>query len=177
MTLDFDCDRQAKCDFTASTTNYFNDYGYVSSVTWYEKDEEGHLIPFGSPSASTTTRQDLFFTYGNKWYAVELKERDLRSDTRFLVEEGSFLNEEKVKPLMETGMIPLWAELYTDKVIRIWNIAKIKPENLRSTTKMIKTITIDPEARRKPQKRLLLPLNKAKEIKRIKSDKQGNSRQ
>lgn len=174
--LDFNCDRQAKCDFTASTTSYLhNNYGYVSSITWYEKDEEGNIVPFGSPSASTTTRQDVFLNYGSVWYAIELKERDLCSYARFLVEEGSFLNEEKVEPLMETGMIPLWSELYTDGVIRIWNLRKIKPTSLRSTTKMIKTITIDPNARKKPQNRLLLPINKAKEIKRIRGDEQGDS--
>lgn len=175
MSLNFDCDRKAKCDFTASTTNYLQNNGYVSSTTWYELDKYNRLVEFGSPSASTTARQDIYLKYGNKWFAIEIKERNLRSDKDFLIEEGSFMNKEKVESIMATGLIPIWAELYDDDIIRVWNLSKIDISSLSSTTKMIKGINIDPNSKKRMQKRLLLPYSQSKEYRRIRDDKQGDS--
>ena len=170
--LNFNCDRPTKDDFTASTIVYLRSKGYKKAVGFYEEDGIGHLVPYGSPCASTTARVDIYMLYGDKMYAIEIKGRSFRSDYPQIVASGSFYNYEKDDVLQnrkDLGYIPLFVDLYTDGVIRVWNMAKIALSGLQTTEKMIKTTTIDPNARKRSQKRALLPISAATEIKRITS--------
>ena len=161
----FDCDKQAKYDFTASTFNYWN---CNTGVTFWEVDKTGHLVPFGDENASKTSKADVVIIYDDKIvYIVELKERDCTS-TRY-ASEGAFINPEKLefmKKQQAKGYVPLWGELYTDGIIRLWNLNTMDLDSLTCTTKAIKRYDIY-EGERIMQKRYLLPTAAAVEYERI----------
>lgn len=166
-------DRQTKHDFTASTIAYLEKTGHHAPVAFYEENIYGDLVPFGSPDANPFARIDLYMQYGNWWYAIELKGRwKFNSTEPLLVVSGTYYNYEKEEPLKEAqekGFIPLWAELYPDAVVRVWNVSHIKASELPSDEKTIQRYTCVPSSPRKRQKRALLPVSAATEYKRIKS--------
>ena len=176
--LNWDCDRKAKCDFTASTVNYWRERGAEGQLRFWEATSAATLVPFGDNRAYPQSRFDVYFSYDDRiWYAVEIKERTRPSDYERTIEEGAFMNKEKkdlIQPLKDKGYIPIWCELYPDGVIRVWNLKKIDVDSLPTTTASIKRITIDPDSKKKPQLRFLLPVSAATIYSRI-DDKQRNS--
>lgn len=185
--LDFNCDRRAKCDFTASTANYLRQK-WGSDFAFYESDKEGNLVPFGSEYSDIHSHMDLYIVLYSAWtavvtYAVELKERQGRYTSKSYGEEGqegwmyNIPKDTYFKKEMDAGRKPLFANLYPDSAITIWNIAKISPENIGSTTKMIKGINIDPLSPKREQERLLLMNKDGITIPRIQGDydEQGDS--
>lgn len=162
--LDFDCDWKAKCDWTASTSQYLNEH-WGGDYKFYESDTDGNLVPFGDATANRKSHMDLYLVLYSAYtpivtYAVELKERTYLS-TQYGNEgqEGWMYNIPKdgyFRKEMKAGRVPLFSNLYPDSAITIWNVKKISPENIGRTTKMIKGITIDPDSRKRPQERLLL---------------------
>lgn len=165
MPLDFNCDRQAKCDFTASTKTYWGENGAGDKISFWEMTSASTFVPFGSELAFEQSRFDVFINYGDYvWYAVELKERNHPSDYERTIEEGAFMNEEKkalIPRLKEQGFVPLWAELYTDGKIRLWNFDLIDINTLQKKTFEIKRINIDPNSPKITQTRYLLPVSAA----------------
>lgn len=169
----FECDRPAKNDFTASTVQYLERTGHRAPVSFYEENTYGTLVPFGSPEASPYAHIDVYMQYGNAWYAIELKERTgYNSNNSKIMEEGTYYNYEKDKVLkesMKNGFIPLFVDLYPDGVIRVWNVSSIDIAELAVETTSIRRYTVDPSSPQKVQKRPLLPVSAACEYKRIKS--------
>lgn len=185
MSRGFDCDRQAKYDFTASTAQYWSNTTDPSLLGFYEMTSAGTLVPFGSEEADDKSHMDLYIHYsamtnGDLYdvlkYAVELKERTYNSNTGFLISKGSFINPKKIESIrQETGVTHLWAELYPDDVIRIWNLSKIDLDSIRFVPSRIKRYDIY-NGPKIPQKRGLLPVDKAITIRRVRgNDKQGDS--
>jgi len=176
--LDWNCDRKAKQDFTASTTNYWREKGAEGELLFWESTSAATLVPFGDDRAYPQSRFDVYMSYeGRIWYAVELKERKRPSDYKKTVEEGAFMNSEKkalIQPLKDRGYIPIWCELYPDGVIRIWNLGKIDTDTLQTTAYQIKKINIDPDSQKITQKRYLLPVSASTAYRRI-DDKQRDS--
>lgn len=170
MPLDFNCDRQAKCDFTASTYNYWRENGADGDIRFYEMTSASTLVPFGDDRAFTQSRFDVFMSYEDLlWYAIELKEREHPSTYKYTVEEGAYLNPEKkevIHMLEKQGYTPIWCELYTDGIIRIWNFAKIDVDSLPMKVANIKKVNIDPNSTKRQQPRYLLPISAATEYKR-----------
>ncbi len=170
----FECDRPAKNDFTASTTIYLEKHGYRKPCQWYEEDIYGHMCEYGSPSADPQSRIDVYLNYGGVFYAIELKERGEKYPSTYprIVNEGSYYNYEKdcaLKECQKKGYIPLFGELYCDGVIRVWNVGRIDASELAVETTSIRRYTVDPSSPKKVQNRLLLPVSAACEYKRIKS--------
>lgn len=176
MSRGFDCDRQAKYDFTASTAQYWSNTTDPSLLGFYEMTSAGTLVPFGSEEADEKSHMDLYIHYSAMTdndlydvlkYAVELKERTYNSNTGFLISKGSFINPKKIESIkQETGVTHLWAELYPDDVIRIWNLSKIDLDSIRFVPSRIKRYDIY-DGPKIPQKRGLLPVDKAITIRRV----------
>ena len=92
-------------------------------------------------------------------------------------ENGNDLLDWRGKPIYDYSVIydiPVgkgcWGELYLDKVVRTWwDLEKIGFDNLKPTNdeKMIKGIQIDPDSKKKPQKRGYLQIDDAMEYNRI----------
>lgn len=176
--LDFSVDRKSKNDLTASTLYYLQINGYTGKTEFYELTSGGTIVPYGDRSADGNGRTDVWMIYraasASGVYPIELKDRwNYSSDNEFIL-RGSFLNPGKkdyINGIKEKGgMIPLWAELYNDGRGRIWNLSKINLDALPTEERMIKRINIDPDGKREPQKRFLLPIDKAIMIER----KNGN---
>lgn len=128
------CDRQSKCDFTASTYNYYVQNGYPVPE-YLEMDKNGNLIPFGSPEANGSSREDVFLRWGNIVKAYEIKEcYDYPSNIYFKVLDGCICDDKKFPAFDElyaaSGITTSWVELYTDDKIRIWPLYKMDKENL-----------------------------------------------
>ena len=165
MELDFNCDRKAKNDFTASTYSYFTThYPQYTAITYYEADKWGNLIPYGDPRAYEQAHIDTYIKLESSartiTYSVELKERWGRYISTYYGEEGQegwVYNYEKDGWLMdevEKGRIPLFCNEYPDDKMTIWNILKVdKSHNIR---KAIKKVNIDPNSERKVQDRIQL---------------------
>ena len=174
--LDWNCDRKAKSDFTASTLNYWRESGAEGELLFWEMTSASTFVPFGHKDAYPQSRFDIYMSYEDRvWYAIELKERNNPSDFKYTVEEGAFMNGEKknlIQPLKDQGYIPIWCELYTDKKMRIWNLNNIDTDSLQHKEYKIKTVTIDPDAVKITQTRYLLPISAATIIRRY--DEQGN---
>lgn len=154
-------DRQTKADLTASTYDYITKtLGKRKDVRFYEMNDRGEFVPFGSPRSYYRSRLDVYMLYGDVMYAIELKGRTFGSD-RF---DAAYFNDEKIAPIrnaIEKGYIPLWVETYTDGKARVWNMkdidTRIGLENLPIEEVMIKDITIDPDSPKRLQKRRKLP--------------------
>ena len=183
--LDFNCDRQAKCDWTASTAQYLEEH-WKGDYKFFESDRNGNLVPFGDKSAYEQSHMDVYLTIYSAYtpvrtYAVELKERLGRYISTYYGEEGqegwmyNIPKDNYFKAEIKAGRIPLFSNLYPDSAITIWNISKIAPENIGRTTKNIKKVNIDPDSQKIPQDRLLLMNKDGITIRRIFDDKQGDS--
>ena len=132
----YNCDRQSKYDFTASTVSYLcAAYGdKVKSIIFKEFDENNNLVEFDSKYSSTTSRSDLVMYYNGKPYIIELKERWGKYHSNFYGkeddEEGWMLNIPKKEELLgQNWAIPLYVNLYPDGVVRLWNLNKINKYN------------------------------------------------
>ena len=175
MGLNWNCDRQDKDDFTASTIAYLQSKGYTAPVGFYEEGNAGGIVRYGDPDANLKARVDIYMVYGDRVYAIEIKGRKFNSDYPQIVASGSFYNYEKDEVLQakkNKGYIPLFVDLYPDGVIRVWNMGKIAASGLQTVERSIKATTIDPESRKRAQKRALLPISAATEIKRIKGKRE-----
>lgn len=170
--LNFNCDRKAKCDWTASTYNYWKQSGAdTDNLLFYEATSANTLVPFGSPDADIQSRMDIYMIYEDTIkYAVEIKERFYPSIQSWTMNEGAFMNREKrdaIKKQKEDGWVPLWSELYDDGQIRVWNLDKIDIDTLPETEKSIKRTQIDPTSRKITQKRLLLAVSASTKYDRL----------
>jgi hypothetical protein len=174
--LNFNCDRPAKCDFTASTTDYVTVYyPQFTGITYYEADDDGDLVPFGDLRASSTAHIDVYMELSSDstdiTYAIELKERWGKYTSTYYGEEGGegwVYNIEKDDWLLkekDNGRIPLFANLYPDDKITIWRIDNVDRTDI--IEKPIKRVNIDPDSQRVTQKRLQLWNKDGKTIRRI----------
>ena len=175
----FECDRQAKNDFTASTANYYRQRGCsINDLIFHEMTSGGTFVPFGSPLAFSKSRMDVYMVFkGLVMYVFEIKERQIPSTSSYIVDEGAFLNPEKleeVKRLISEGYRPIWIELYTDGLIRSWNLFKIDLNTLQKVRKPISRYTVY-NGKKIMQDRYLLPVSAATEYTRIHDDEQGDS--
>ena len=171
MDLDFSCDRQAKNDFTASTDAYDKEEAYPGTFQFFEMDDNGNLVPFGSSAVSITSHYDIWGNYitsaGTQKYVFELKERHHLS-TRYTT---AFINEEKwpeFLPYIEKGWKAIWVELYTDDTIRVWDLTKVDFTQLPLSKRWIKKTTVDPNSPKVLQLRREIPMEWGKIIRRIK---------
>ena len=168
--LNWDCDRKAKSDFTASTLNYWRENGAEGKLLFWEMTSASTFVPFGHKDAYPQSRFDIYMSYEDRvWYAVELKERKFDSDNPLTMKDGAFMNGEKknlIQPLIDRGYIPIWCELYDDDKMRIWNLSRIDLNTLQHKEYSIKKITIDPDAGKIMQTRYLLPVSASTIIRR-----------
>ena len=170
----FECDRPAKNDFTASTVQYLERTGHRAPVSFYEENTYGTLVPFGSPDASPYAHIDVYMQYGNAWYAIELKERTgYNSNSPYIISSGTYYNYEKdeaLKESMKKGYIPLFADLYSDGVIRVWNVSNVNVEELPVAHRKIKRYSCIASSPKEEQDRPCLAVVSAvTTYKRIKS--------
>lgn len=183
MGLNFDCDRPAKNDFTASTIAFCKTLNSFSAAVFYETDKYQNLVPYGDPRAKIEAHYDIWMDYiTSAWtqrYVFELKERGHNSNSF----STAFINEEKWPafiPLRESGIIPMWVELYEDGLIRIWNLKDVDFTSLPLTQKWIKKINIDPNSKKQLQWRREISMQSGMTISRINTkegDEQRNSKQ
>lgn len=166
----FDCDRQAKNDFTASTTAYDIEGDFPGYFVFYEEDCNHNLVPYGE-NASITSHYDIWADYiTSAWtqkYVFELKDRDCTSTTY----DTAFINEEKLDGFdnyIKQGVLPIWVELYTDGIIRFWNMSKVDISKLERDTKYFKKKNVIQNSPIIKQERLLIPMTMGKTIRRIK---------
>ena len=172
--LNFNCDRQAKNDFTASTFAYITSSCPDWSVSYFEWDSTGTEIPYGDERSYEQSHMDVGMRLTNSssthTYVAEIKERTYNS-TAYGKEgdkEGWMYNIPKDKYLhneQEKGNIPLFSNLYKDGVVAIWNMSKVHPDK-EVLVKDIKKINIDPHSKKIPQERLQLWNRDATMIKR-----------
>lgn len=170
----FTADRQAKCDFTASTIYHLEHTGHRAPVSFYEENAYGTLVPFGNPDASPYAHIDVYMQYGKAWYAIELKERTgYDSNSPYIIASGTYYNYEKdeaLKEAQEKGYIPLFVDLYSDGVIRVWNVSKVNVEELPVAHKKIKRYSCIASSPKEEQDRPCLAVVSAvTAYKRIKS--------
>lgn len=170
MALDFNCDRQAKNDFTASTKAYLEEEGCPYGLKFWEESITGELVPYGDENASSTAHMDLYMDFvTSAWtrrYAVELKERIKYDSEAFDLWFYNIPKDRWLQAAKDAGCIPLFVNLYPDGKIDIWNLSKVESEG--SVTVPIKKVNIDPNSPKVEQERLLLPSDKAKRIRRVK---------
>ena len=165
--LNFDCDRPAKNDFTATTYNLATGLTNYGSIEYYEGKKKcvespDDLVPYGSLDANEKSHYDIWMKYttndGSRiWYVFELKERNNPSDYY----PTAFINEEKWPEFVtyrDKGIIPCWVELYTDNKIRIWNLRTTDFCHLKCSMRFIKQINIDPDSPKKMQIRREIPM-------------------
>lgn len=161
---DYNCDRKAKNDFTASTVQYLRTIGYMKPPKFMEEDDNRNLVEYGSSAASMTAGVDIYMFYGGSKYVIELKERyKYDHDDYWIMNDGTFYNIEKdnkLKERQEDGYIPLFADIYRDNIIRVWNMSGIDLKNLPRTKKMIKRKEIE-DTERIMQERALLAVSAA----------------
>lgn len=168
---DFSSDRQSKYDFTASTINHLLETGKSNiNVTFFEFDDNGNMVEFDSPKASSTSRSDLIMSYNGTLYKIELKERKGKYVSDYYGKEGDsegwMLNIEKKNELLkDKNFIPLFVNLYPDDKIRIWNLNKI--EGYDEIHKDISKYTVA-VSEKMPQERLGVWNKDSKIIDRIK---------
>ena len=146
----FNCDRQSKYDFTASTNTYlFEEMGdNLISIEYYEYDKQGNLVEFDSENVDSQSRTDLAFFVNGKRVNTELKERWSEYHSNYYGKdddkEGWMLNIDKVEQLTSKEGIPLYVNLFEDGYIRFWNLNKI-PEFTTITKNIAKTTVIQSE--------------------------------
>lgn len=167
----YECDRQSKYDFTASTVAYLCEiYGNkVKSIIFKEFDAHGNEVEFDSPYSCVESRTDLVMYYNDHPYVIELKERWGGYHSNYYGKEGDkegwFLNiQKKIQLLDQKWAIPLYVNLFPDGVIRLWNLRKITDFPEHNHTIGIKTVE---DKGRKIQKRNGLWNKDSTTIKRI----------
>lgn len=168
----FNCDRQSKYDFTASTVNYISElyHGKDITIVFKEIDGDGNLVEFDSVDSSSTSRTDLIMFFNDIGYNIELKERWGKYHSNYYGKEGDkegwFVNIEKYDVLMkDKKYIPIFANLYPDGVVRLWNLNKIHGFN--TLTKNIAKINVI-ESEIIPQQRYDVYNKDGKVFKRVK---------
>jgi hypothetical protein len=149
----YECDRQSKYDFTASTVSYLCEtYGEkVKSIIFKEFDVHGNLIEFDSIYSDSKSRSDLVMFYNNTPYLIELKERWGGYHSNWCGKEGDkegwFLNIPKKEQLLnQNWAIPLFVNLYPDNVVRLWNLRKIN--DYHTLTKIIGNSNVEDKGER-----------------------------
>lgn len=171
----FSCDRQSKYDFTASTVSYISEQYPDKHITivFKELDKDGNLVDFDSDDVSNTARTDLIMFFNDIGYNIELKERWGKYHSNYYGKEGDkegwFVNIEKYNVLMANkNYIPIFANLFPDGVVRLWNLNKVN--NLHTLTKNIaKTNVVESDVI--PQQRYDVYNKDGKVFKRIKGEK------
>lgn len=165
--LDFNCDRQSKDIFTATTFNVLTSntkYSAYTSITFYERDINGNLVPYGEGKEYQQDHIDIFIILKSDTetvkIATELKERWGIYVSDFYgkdeQDKGWVLNIPKDYWLMEMakeGWIPWYSNLYPDGVLRIWNLKNIILTEDTLTELPIKKVNIDPDSPRIMQTR------------------------
>lgn len=144
----FKCDRQSKYDFTATTVNYLSKINKPLKVIFKEFDKKGNIVDFDSPDSYEQSPIDLKMYMEidgkNIEYNVELKERWNKYNSNYYGKEndseGWVLNIDKVQAFNKLNGIPLYVNLYPDKIVRIWNLDKINSFN--TITKYIADQTV-----------------------------------
>lgn len=138
----FEIDWQSKCDYTASTYSYASRRPYFSSITFYERDENDTMVPFGSDRAYTQSHTDITTVYTTTYGGSidiynELKERKGKytHNSHYVTAstEGEIMEPYKVecfRPMIAEGKQVRWVVLYPDDKIRIWNLNKIDIDDL-----------------------------------------------
>ena len=166
---DFGCDRQAKSDFTASTTSYVEENNLPGYLVFFEEDSTHNLIPYGE-NASITSHYDLWADFvtsaGTQKYVFELKDRDCLSTTY----DTAYINEEKLDKLDEytsNSVMFIWVELYKDGVIRCWNLSKVDVSKLERETKYFSKKSVIEGSPIIKQERLKIPMEWGKTISRV----------
>lgn len=144
----FKCDRQSKYDFTATTVNHLSKINKPIKVIFKEFDKKGNIVDFDSPDSYEQSPIDLKMYMEidgkNIEYNVELKERWNKYNSNYYGKEndseGWVLNIDKVQAFNKLNGIPLYVNLYPDKIVRIWNLDKINSFN--TITKYIADQTV-----------------------------------
>lgn len=176
----FERDYESKLDFIQSTTEYFNSEYPQYYCLWYGSDNDGNKIDFHS--SSTTSHLDFYFDLVDKDnvvranYAVELKERDEPYTSTYYGcdgQEGWLYNIEKNEWLQKAaanGYTPLYANVYPDNVVRVWNINKINTDTLPVVEKRIAKYTVIPSEKKLQKRYTLSNAQAVAEYKRVKGD-------
>lgn len=131
---EFDGDRPAKNDLTASTL--YQVFSSDPNASFWEKTTSGELVPYGDPRAiKSRNKYDLFVHYFDFWFAIEMKSRSFKHNSYLVTAstEGEIFEVKKceeTKLLQQEGYICLWASVYSDGKIRIWQLNNIDLDNL-----------------------------------------------
>lgn len=180
--LNFNCDRPSKDVFTATTYHLITantKYSAYTSVTFYERDEDEKLVPYGQGKENEKDHIDVFIILKSDTETIkianELKERWGRYVSDFYGKEGDeagwVLNIPKNYWLLEMakkGWIPWYTNIYPDGIMRIWNLNKIILTEDTVTELPIKQVNIDPDSPRIMQPRQQLWNSQGKAYKIIK---------
>lgn len=166
----FQCDREAKDLFTATTLNFFITQPDCAGVKYYEMDYAGNLVDYGSKNAYSKARADVVIRYeyingSVEWYVVELKERPRWGHSYWLVtdpDEGEIMEQDKKSVLDDykrKGCTTVWAALYNDKKFRLWFLNDLGPLKTKTITKHKTTVLYTEE--KVTEEELLLPSDKS----------------
>ena len=195
--LDFECDRQSKRDFTATTiTELIKEKKNINIAKFLELKTDTRLIKeamekglppvdlefvkFDSPKAFKEARADVYFKYGeNDLIGFECKEAtDYEFDDWHKVNEGVYCDKKKLaffRYMYKTyGIRYYWAELYSNGKIRVWDLLAMGvldgKRMLNDITRPMKKINIDPDSPKVPTTKDLLPVDECWVIDRIKGE-------
>jgi hypothetical protein len=147
----YECDRQSKYDFTASTVSYLIENFNPKSIIFKEFDENGNEVDFDSPLSSTVSHTDLVMYYNGHPYLIELKERWGKYISTYYGkdgdDEGWFLNIPKKEELTnQQWATPLYVNLYPDGIVRLWNLRKI--DHYNTLNKVIDNSTVEDKGKK-----------------------------
>lgn len=146
----FNCDRQSKFDYTASTINFLLIAmgSKLKTVEFYEYDKDGNLVEFNSDKVDDKSRTDIVIII-NKSSRVnaELKERWQPKYNHLTYgkegdKEGWMLNIDKAEELLKKEGLPLYVNLFQDGWIRSWDLSKIPDFKDTTMTKNIAKTTV-----------------------------------
>lgn len=166
----FKCDKESKDYFISQTTDYINATVPEWTVSWYGVNTVGgdfEKVHLGDESATSRTDLIMELQKGSrvKSYMIELKERWEKYDSDSYGCEGQEgwiynIDKDKVLHLAATqGYIPLYANVYRDGCVRIWNVNKVK--NVGEVVKPIKLQNVIESSPRVNQRRYTLMNNEA----------------
>lgn len=165
----FECDREAKNDLTASTATYLK---FHPSISFWERTEDGELVPYGDPRADSTAGYDLYMGYKGYLFAEEAKERSHGHMDNLVTAstEGEILEikkKEDTQMLIKQGFVCYWIVLYGDGKIRIWNLNKLDLDKLPHRKIKCPVHSVDKVVKYVPKMCYLLPANKSIIIDRL----------
>lgn len=169
----FECDKESKEQFINSTTAYWAQKAPQFELKWYgvntTLNEDNEIVDYTLTELGdeeSTSRLDLAmvasFNGVDIPYIFELKERSWKYPSYAYGNEGQegwMYNIEKDSVLRlakEKNFIPIYANLYPDNLIRVWNIGKIDKAELPVIEKPIKKQTVIEDSPRVEQKRYTL---------------------